>query len=129
MLAAEIVPLVLSDASYRRHIAALRTRLAKKRREASALLASLEIEPWIEPAGGFYLWCRLPGDVDSSDLARAAPADDVVLAPGNVFSASQTAAEWMRFNVAQLADPRLPSRHRRAITSVRAEGNDSNCEK
>jgi DNA-binding transcriptional MocR family regulator len=33
--------------------------------------------------------------------------ENVVLAPGNVFSIAQTAREWMRFNVAQMADSRL----------------------
>ena len=34
----------------------------------------------------------------------AAMAEGVVLAPGNVFSAAQTASRFMRFNVAQMAD-------------------------
>jgi len=31
----------------------------------------------------------------------------MVLAPGNVFSVSQSASEFMRFNVAQMVDPRV----------------------
>ncbi|WP_407946731.1 aminotransferase-like domain-containing protein [Pararhizobium mangrovi] len=128
-MAAEIVAHVLSDGSYRRHVAALRTRLAKRRREATTLLASLNIEPWIEPVGGFYLWSRLPDGINAADMARAALADNVVLAPGNVFSAGQTATEWMRFNVAQMADPRLPDLLRKALTSATTNDNGSNAER
>jgi DNA-binding transcriptional MocR family regulator len=31
----------------------------------------------------------------------------IVLAPGNVFSVSQSAAPFLRFNVAQMSDPRI----------------------
>ncbi|MEN3794536.1 PLP-dependent aminotransferase family protein [Fulvimarina sp. MAC3] len=128
-MAAEIVAHVLSDGSYRRHLAALRTRLAKRRREATALLASLNIEPWVEPLGGFYLWCRLPRGVDAAEAARAALADNVLLAPGNVFSAGQTAAEWMRFNVTQMADSRLSNVLQSAIISTNSDSNGRNPEK
>jgi DNA-binding transcriptional MocR family regulator len=57
--------------------------------------------------GGFYLWCRLPVGCDSTDVARSALKENVVLAPGNVFSASQSAAAFMRFNVAHCGDPRV----------------------
>ena len=59
------------------------------------------------PRGGFYLWCRLPGDRDAAPIARKALGENVVLAPGNVFSVSQTAQGFMRFNVAQMGDPRI----------------------
>jgi DNA-binding transcriptional MocR family regulator len=59
------------------------------------------------PRGGFYLWCCLPYDRDAAEVARAALRENVVLAPGNVFSISQSASEFMRFNVAQMIDPRV----------------------
>ena len=54
-----------------------------------------------------FLWCKLPEGVDAADLAQRALAKDMVLAPGNVFSLSQSAGQYMRFNVAQCSDPRL----------------------
>lgn len=65
----------------------------------------LGIEPWTTPRGGFYLRCRLPDGIDAARVAQAALRDDLVLAPGNVFSASQSAAGFMRFNVAQVIVP------------------------
>jgi DNA-binding transcriptional MocR family regulator len=43
--------------------------------------------------------------------------EKVVLAPGNVFSVSQTAALFLRFNVAQLADKRTFAVIKRAMES------------
>lgn len=106
-VAAGIVEAVLADGSYRKHLLALRPRLARRRREVAAQLRRIGIESWIEPRGGFYLWCRLPDGHDAAELARYALQEKIVLAPGNVFSAAQTAAGWMRFNVTQMAEPRL----------------------
>ncbi|MEP9348039.1 PLP-dependent aminotransferase family protein [Xanthobacter sp. KR7-225] len=100
-LAAELVLRTLSDGSYRKHLAALRGRLAKRRREVAEALAGLGVRLWCEPRGGFYLWCRLPAGRDAAQVAQAALAEEVVLAPGNVFSVSQSAPDFMRFNVAQ----------------------------
>ncbi|WP_062204736.1 PLP-dependent aminotransferase family protein [Aureimonas sp. AU12] len=108
-IATEIVSSALSDGSYRKHLSTLRSRLAKRRREVGATLEALGIRPWLEPRGGFYLWCRLPDGQDAADMARLALKENVVLAPGNVFSIAQTAPDWMRFNVTQMADPRLAS--------------------
>ena len=72
------------------------------------------------PRGGFFLWCRLPDDQNSAAVARAAVEEDVVLAPGNVFSVSQTASAFLRFNVAQMSDPRVFAVLKRAIGSRRA---------
>ena len=100
--AAELVSSTLSDGSYRKHLEELRRKLNRVRRTVAAKLETLEIHPWLMPRGGFYLWCRLPGGRDAASVAHAALRDGVILAPGNVFSASQTASEFMRFNVAQM---------------------------
>jgi DNA-binding transcriptional MocR family regulator len=52
-----------------------------------------------------FLWCELPPGVSAAALARAALERNVVLAPGDVFSLSQSAGRFMRVNVAQCADP------------------------
>lgn len=106
-IATALIAHVLAGGNYRKHIETLRRRLARARRDAAAALQRIGIEPWLMPRGGFYLWCRLPEGVDSAELARAALRQNVVLAPGNVFSASQSAAPFMRFNVAQCVDPRV----------------------
>ncbi|WP_390625209.1 PLP-dependent aminotransferase family protein [Falsirhodobacter algicola] len=104
-ITAEIVRITLADGSYRKHIAATRTRLARARRDASERLDRLGIVPWLMPRGGFYLWCQLPEGKDAQIVAKAALERGVVVAPGNVFSAAGTAGDFMRLNVSQVASP------------------------
>lgn len=106
-ISSEIIAQMLTGGGYRKHMEELRRKLVRTRRETADRLARLGIEPWLTPRGGFYLWCRLSEGLDSGDLAQAAVAEGVVLAPGNVFSVSQTAAGFMRFNVAHMLEPRV----------------------
>lgn len=106
--AAELVRIALSDGSFRRHMDRVRARLAQARHRAVARLRAIGIEPWIEPNAGIFLWCRLPGDVDATEVARRALAeDDIVFAPGNVFSVGLNAGSYMRFNAAMMDDERI----------------------
>ena len=106
-LSEELVLSVLSSSGYWKSMEALRTRLGRAMAVTLARLQALGIEPWTVPKAGMLVWCRLPHGLDAADVARHALTEDVVLAPGNVFSASQTARGFMRFNVAQCADERI----------------------
>ncbi|MBD9371640.1 PLP-dependent aminotransferase family protein [Rhizobium sp. ARZ01] len=106
-LAAELVLNVLSDGGYRKHVEILRSRLARAMFEVSTRLKDLGVMPWLEPQAGMFLWCRLPDDADAADVARAALERNIVLAPGNAFSVSQSARNFMRFNVSQALDARV----------------------
>lgn len=106
-VAARLIFDSLMDSGYRRHVDALRRRLSSARRLASTRLADLGVRPWVMPRGGFYLWGRLPDGRDASEIARTALDQDVILAPGDVFSVARTASDFMRFNVAQMQDPRV----------------------
>ncbi|MBN9241927.1 MAG: PLP-dependent aminotransferase family protein [Mesorhizobium sp.] len=114
-VATELLAGVLAGGLYRKHMEEVRRRLALARRAVAAKLRGFGIEPWLMPRGGFYLWCRLPDGRDAAALARAALADNVVLAPGNVFSVSQSAPDFLRFNVAQSGDPRVMEALKRAM--------------
>jgi len=106
-LAAELVLTLLQDGSYRRHVESLRARLSRAMTEVRARLETIGITPWLQEPTGMFLWCRLPEGIDATDVARRALAADVVLAPGNAFSVSQTASRFLRFNVAQSQDERI----------------------
>jgi len=106
-LSEELVLAVLGSSGYRRHLDALRTRLAKSMASVVPRLQALGVTSWIEPKAGMFVWCRLPDDLDAAAVARHALNENVVLAPGNVFSPAQSARSFMRFNVAQCADERV----------------------
>ncbi|WP_373696645.1 aminotransferase-like domain-containing protein [Microvirga yunnanensis] len=106
-LSQDLVFSVLGSGTYRKYLDGLRVRLAKARTDTLRRLRALGIEPWLEPEAGMLLWCRLPDRLNAADVARHALRGGVVLAPGNVFSPAQTAADFMRFNVAQCGDERV----------------------
>jgi DNA-binding transcriptional MocR family regulator len=106
-LTPELVLSLLKDGSYRKHMEAIRARLSRAMSETIGRLKTLGITPWTEPQAGMFLWCRLPDGIDASDIARTALTANVVLAPGNAFSLSQTAGGFVRFNVAQSEDERI----------------------
>jgi DNA-binding transcriptional MocR family regulator len=97
---------------------ALRLKLARARRDTAVKLRKLGIHPWAMPRGGFNLWCQLPDGLDSTAVTKRAMAEDVVLAPGNVFSVSQNADRFMRFNVAQCGEPRFWDVLQRALAQA-----------
>ncbi|WP_405052235.1 PLP-dependent aminotransferase family protein [Sinorhizobium sp. 8-89] len=114
-LSAELTYNVLRDGGYRKHMEGLRARLSRAMAETASRLRKLGIEPWLEPQSGMFLWCRLPAGLDAADIARVALTENVVLAPGNAFSLSQSAQEFMRFNVSQCLDDRVFQTLERAI--------------
>lgn len=114
-LAADLLLVALTDSGYRRHMEAVRTRLAEAREKTLPRLAALGITPWLTPQAGMFLWCRLPDGVDAARLARACLEEGMVLAPGNAFSLSPQAGGFMRFNVAQSLDPRVHAGLKRVL--------------
>jgi DNA-binding transcriptional MocR family regulator len=72
------------EAGYRQ----LRATVASRVDEARGLIASYFPEGTrvTDPQGGFILWLELPHGVDSLELSRACLAENIVIAPGNMFS-------------------------------------------
>jgi DNA-binding transcriptional MocR family regulator len=106
-LAARLLHHVLANAGFRRHMDQVRARLQEKMARTIKRLRGIGVLPWIEPTGGLFLWGKLPDAVDAADIARRALAHEVLFAPGNVFSVSQSAGNFMRFNVAMMEDPKI----------------------
>jgi len=114
-LAADIVHHALTDGGYRKHMDGVRLRLAHARQKTLARLQAIGIEPWLVPQAGMYLWCQLPAGRDAATLAKACLEEGVILAPGNAFSQSMTAGDFLRFNVAQSEDGRIFEVVKRAL--------------
>jgi DNA-binding transcriptional MocR family regulator len=106
-LSATLLHSVLTDSSHRRHMEGVRTRLSRAMVRVLAQLRRVGIEPWIDPVAGLFVWARLPDGMDAVALARKAIAENIVLAPGNVFSPDNRWSDHLRFNVAMSDDSRL----------------------
>jgi len=106
-LSSELVLTLLKDGSYRKHMETVCARLSRAMSNTIARLKTIGITPWIDQQAGMFLWCTLPDGIDAATVARKALAANVVLAPGNAFSLSQTAGGFLRFNVAQSDDKRI----------------------
>lgn len=106
-LAADITLMALTDSGYRKHMERIRRLLAQNMEKTIARLDRLGIRPWLVPQAGLFLWCQLPQGRDAATLARICLQQDVILAPGNAFSQSLGAGDFLRFNVAQSDDERI----------------------
>lgn len=106
-LAAEIVLATLTDSGYRRHMESVRGRLAVAMQATLGQLAQVGITPWHTPQAGMFLWCRLPAGAEATTVSRACLEQGIILAPGNAFSQSGTAGDFLRFNVSRSTDPKL----------------------
>lgn len=119
-LAAEMARMVLTESGYRKHMETVRLRLADAMAATVARLEAMGIQPWIVPQAGMFLWCRLPQGMKAEAVAQLCLKDGVVLAPGDVFSQSQSAGDFLRFNVAQCADGRVFDALARALAALAA---------
>ncbi len=116
-LAADIIHQAITDSGYRKHLESVRLRLAEAMDSTVAKLQAIGIKPWRIPQAGMYLWCQLPQGKDAATLARACLTEGVLLAPGNAFSQSMTAGDFLRFNVAQSSDGKIYEVLKRALSA------------
>ncbi|CAN0624702.1 GntR family transcriptional regulator [Burkholderia multivorans] len=120
-LAANIVHHMLVDGTYRRHLDGLHARLADAMGETLQRLARAGLAPWTQPSAGMFVWARLPDGLDAARVARHALDAGVVLAPGNVFSASHGATSFLRFNVSRCKEPGVFDALARAMETARGD--------
>lgn len=103
----EIIWRVLKDGSYRKHMHDLKIKLVKARNQTAQDLKAINIEPWLMPNAGIYLWCKLPNGLNSAEVAKVAFDEKVILAPGDAFYVADQSSSYLRFNVAQSSSPQI----------------------
>jgi DNA-binding transcriptional MocR family regulator len=99
-LSERLVLEVLTQPHYRRHLEALRRRLAATQQRVQQALLARGVELAFRPAAGMFLWGRLRSRETVGKLWRSAVAAGVLLAPGELFRPDGRATPYWRFNVA-----------------------------
>lgn len=97
----------LTEGRWRKHLKALRDRLADAHGTVAHRLVELGFELFHEPKAGMYLWARHPDLTDSAELSRQAVPEGIMLGPGQLFLVEPRPTGWLRFNVAFSDDERL----------------------
>lgn len=98
---------ILLEGRYRKHIERVRSRLQEKRGQVIQQLEQCGLQLHAEPAGGMFIWARLPEGRNAAEIATLAAQENIMLAPGNLFRPYQEPSPWMRFNVAHCDDGRI----------------------
>ncbi len=97
-----VVYKVLSEGHYRKHLDRIRTRLDAVRPRALRRMEQLGMRPDPAPAAGMFVW--VDAGRDTNLLAARAMQEDLLLAPGSLFSPNQLPSTYMRLNVATLQE-------------------------
>nr|WP_233862683.1 PLP-dependent aminotransferase family protein [Paraburkholderia adhaesiva] len=98
---------ILSEGHYRRHVERLRARLDGVRDKAARMLERTGMRLFTAPGAGMFLWADTGVSADA--LTAAGHEAGFLLTPGSLFSPHQSPTTWMRFNIANCADPALAS--------------------
>lgn len=97
----------LTEGRWRKHLKALRERLAQAHQQVAGRLQTQGFELFAEPKAGMFLWARHPALADSLPLSNQASEQDIMLGPGHLFTADLAPTPWMRINVAFAQEPKL----------------------
>ncbi len=92
----------LSTRRYDVHLRRLRRQLAERKQQAwQLLLRHLSADVKIHHNNsGYFLWLELPESMDAGELTAQALAHQISIAPGKMFSTSDTWKRFFRFNTA-----------------------------
>ncbi len=102
------VDTLLAERHHARHLEQLRDKLAEATGRAYRLLDSMGAQVFVRPTHSPFIWARWPGFPDAHVLAQAMLANNIVMAPGNIFSVnSQAPSPWSRCNPHAVLDPRF----------------------
>jgi DNA-binding transcriptional MocR family regulator len=99
----------MANGGYDHHLRALRANFAAQLRQMSD--AVMEAFPpgirLTRPLGGFVLWVELPKRVSALELHERALQEQISIAPGPMFSATQQFQNFIRINCAHRWSPKI----------------------
>ena len=112
----------LSTCDWRAQIKDYR-ELYRERRDAlvGALAEHIPAASWNVPAGGFFVWVRLPDGLDAKSMLPRAVTERVAYVPGTAFYSDGQGADHMRLSFCYPTPDRIREGVRRLSTVVNAE--------
>ena len=99
-----VVYKVLSEGLYRKQLDRIRARLDAVRTRTVRQIERAGLTVDLAPPAGMFIWAD--AGIDTVPLAERAMAEDLLLAPGSLFSPTQLPSTRLRLNVAAMQDPR-----------------------
>ena len=108
-----------------RHIPTIR---ALYQRQRDAMLAALTREmagldvTWTRPAGGMFLWLRLPAGMDAQALLPTAVERNVAFVPGAPFYATEADARTLRLSYVTASSAQIDTAIAALAEAIRAQG-------
>jgi len=100
---------ILKHGGYDHHLRGLRARLeAQQARMLGALALSFPLDTrFTRPAGGYFVWAELPGQIDALRVHRLAMDKGISVAPGPIFSPQRRFRNCLRINTGHPWTPRV----------------------
>jgi len=102
-LTERVVARILAEGQYRRHLDRLRGRLDAARDRTARALERMGAKLFTEPSAGIFLWADFGRDTNA--IAVEASGQDILCAPGSLFSPTQLPSTWMRVSAATCLNP------------------------
>jgi DNA-binding transcriptional MocR family regulator len=98
-----VVARVLGEGGYRRHLERLRGKVDSARDRTARALERMGVKIFSPPNGGMFLWTDFGRD--TNPIAAAGAQQDILCAPGSLFSPTQLPSTWMRVSAATSLNP------------------------
>jgi DNA-binding transcriptional MocR family regulator len=98
-----VVYKILSEGVYRKHVDRIRVRLDAIRAKTVRQMEKVGLKVDVAPPAGMFVW--VDAGMDTNVLAERAMAEELLLAPGSLFSPNQLPSTRMRLNVAAMQEP------------------------
>ncbi len=108
------------DGHFANHLEKTVEAYRRRRDRMAALLrdASIDLE-FAVPRGGFYIWCRLPGEVEQSALLANAAARGVVFLPGRACYPTEATENCIRLNFSHASEEAIDVGVERLVETIR----------
>ena len=116
-LTERVVARILAEGQYRRHLDRVRGKLDAARDRTARALEKMGARLFTEPAAGIFLWADFGRDTNA--IAVEASGQDILCAPGSLFSPTQLPSTWMRVSAATSLNPAAMRFLARAIDGSR----------